>query len=279
MDETQTLQVDITGSDSGPPADMASHPTHIPTNTTKTSNLAHSPTRDTLPQTRLLGQSESSSSSSSAAALQADPQHGLTAYVALDICCHLGFIRNVDLASRGFYFVEIQLCVGREDGTVIAPVRCFSCPSTIASKVRETQLQPAPLLHMCNIHDDTKAFQCRSFMVRYKGEVHELNDGCSWKYIMPAYSLEAFGGTAPKATEILLLKFTLMFADVADGVAGDMDTTPHLFVPDDPQWVPVAEQVLGLQGAGSGVHEYFPVSYIYILIAYVMKIWDVDPIR
>lgn len=203
----------------------------------------------------------------------AESLNGLTAAVSVDICCHLGFIRNVDLASRGFYFVEVELRSGREDGPIIPPVRCFSCPSTIASKVRDTHLRPAPLLHMCNIHDERKVFQCRSFMIRYKGEVHELNDGCYWKYLIHNYPLETFGGTAPKATETLILKFRLMFADVAEDVDGDMDSDPGLFVPDDPQWTILAEQVLGLQCVGSGMHEYFPVSKCVLTWCCILRVF------
>jgi hypothetical protein len=103
-------------------------------------------------------------------------ENDCTACVTFDVCCQFGFIRNVDLCSRGFYYIQVNLSVGPlpiPSPTValpilIAPVRCFSCPTSLATKVRDTQLPPAPLLHMCNIQDLEKTFQCRSFMIRYK---------------------------------------------------------------------------------------------------------------
>jgi hypothetical protein len=89
--------------------------------------------------------------------------------------------------------------------------------------------------------------------------VHELNDGCFWKIIVPNYNLGSFGGTAPKSNSVFIFKFQLMFADVAEDVASDMDTHPDLFVPENPIWTVVGEQSLMLQCAGSGVQEYYPV--------------------
>lgn len=52
-----------------------------------------------------------------------------------DIVVHLGFLRNIDLLSKGVYAVQIKLYYGL-DGNLIAPVGMFSSPSTICSSVQ-----------------------------------------------------------------------------------------------------------------------------------------------
>lgn len=192
----------------------------------------------------------------------------IAASLSFDVFCHFGYIQNIDLCSRGFYFIQVQLCIGSEVGSAVVPVRCFSAPSSLRSHVRGSPLPPAPLLNACNVDEPQKLFQTRSFMIRYIGEVHELNDCCFWKIVLNRNDLKSSGGTVPRLDDILVFKFQLMYADVAEEVDGDMDKNPELFVPDEPEWRVVSEQVLGLQGAASGVHEYFPVSPSFVDIVY-----------
>ena len=180
--------------------------------------------------------------------------------LSIDVACHLGKVRNIDLMSRGFYYVEISLAYCDQPRSLISPIRCFSAPSTLVSCVRDICLQPAPLLNMCNVQDKERIFQSRSFMIRYKDECHELNDGCFWRFVVPRFDLDAMGGTAPRFAEPLLLTFKLMYAELLDEVDDNIDTSPEKFVPDMPEWSIAASQSICIQCPDSSTHEFFPVS-------------------
>lgn len=50
------------------------------------------------------------------------------------------------------------------------------------------QLPTAPITNKCDINTDDSddlAFSCRSFVIRYRGELHELNDAVHWRLTVP----------------------------------------------------------------------------------------------
>lgn len=68
----------------------------------------------------------------------------MEATIDFDIVCHLGFIKSLDMRECGFYFIEMTLDYvtnsQRNDEITktitIAPIGCFSAPSTLNSNVR-----------------------------------------------------------------------------------------------------------------------------------------------
>lgn len=69
----------------------------------------------------------------------------MEATIDFDIVCHLGFFKSLDMRERGFYFIEMTLdyitnseSSISESSLTIAPIGCFSAPSTLNSNVRST---------------------------------------------------------------------------------------------------------------------------------------------
>ena len=52
-----------------------------------------------------------------------------------DIVAHLGYVKNVDLLTKGIYMMQIQLFYGM-NGRRVAPVGMFSSPSSLRSEVQ-----------------------------------------------------------------------------------------------------------------------------------------------
>ena len=64
-----------------------------------------------------------------------DAQPKIVANLDFDIVAHLGYVKNVDLLTKGIYMVQIKLYYGL-NGTTVAPVGMFSSPSTLRSEVQ-----------------------------------------------------------------------------------------------------------------------------------------------
>ena len=70
----------------------------------------------------------------------------LEAELDLDIVTHLGYVKNIDLAQKGIYSIQISLFYGNEiskhvsknyksEGVRIAPIGLFSAPTSLDSYV------------------------------------------------------------------------------------------------------------------------------------------------
>lgn len=64
-----------------------------------------------------------------------DAQPKIRADLDFDIVAHLGYVKNVDLLTKGIYMVQIKLFYGM-NGKSVAPVGMFSSPSTLKSEVQ-----------------------------------------------------------------------------------------------------------------------------------------------
>ena len=64
-----------------------------------------------------------------------DAQPKIVANLDFDFVAHLGYVKNVDLLTKGIYMVQIKLFYGL-NGTTVAPVGMFSSPSTLRSEVQ-----------------------------------------------------------------------------------------------------------------------------------------------
>lgn len=179
--------------------------------------------------------------------------------IDLDICCHLGFIKSIDILDRGFYYIEISLNYG-SSSLPIAPVGCFSAASTLTSKVRQIEINESILLNVCHTNEAVNTFETRSFLVRYKDEVHELNEGCHWRLTLTNVDLTKQCDRndttiLPHCIEDLSIKFVLYRSHaVSHESSRDIEVTCI-----DPEWEVVSDQQLIIQSASSGLHEYYPV--------------------
>ena len=144
------------------------------------------------------------------------------------------------------------------------------------------KINPSVLLNIGHVEDAERTFQSRSFLIRYKDELHELNDGCHWRLTLnkvlivdnktqpPSYSLANLHD--------LCLKFKLYvspYYEIENQIDDELPSSspssssksnsPN----EEPTWTVVAEQTLQIQNIINGVHEYFPVCcrccYLYIL--------------
>jgi hypothetical protein len=101
-----------------------------------------------------------------------------TANIDLDILCHLGFVKNIDLSNRGIFYIQVSLIYGEKpgvEGLKISPVGLFSAPSTLDSHINGASIasnnQDISYFEPCQI-DENKSFHTRSFIVRYRHEIH-----------------------------------------------------------------------------------------------------------
>ena len=118
-------------------------------------------------------------------------------------------------------------------------------------------------MNMCQVDDESKTFRCRSFLIRYRDEIHELNDGCHWRLTVPAVNVLNLTGRQPTCTNHLVFKFKLVCYDLgADASAQALASLDS----DEMEWKVVGEQTLQIQNATSGWHEYFPVMHYFSVI-------------
>ena len=197
----------------------------------------------------------------------------MEASIDIDLCCHLGFIKSIDMLDRGFYYIEISLLYSNNI-VPIAPVGCFSAASTLTSKVKNFEIKESILLNNCHISETSNTFETRSFLIRYKDEIHELNDGCHWRLTLSKINLQKLyqnstntyiqDNTLPHCSDDLSLKFRLLRSkSVSFESANDLEVICR-----DPEWEFVAQQTIDIQYASSGLHEYYPVSLIIIIFMY-----------
>lgn len=87
--------------------------------------------------------------------------------------------------------------------------------------------------------------------------MHELNDGCRWRFTIPDVDIEEFNGHAPVCTSDIFINFKLVCCDLSedcsDEVLGQLSY-------DDIEWKVLTEQSLCIHHVTSDWHEYFPVS-------------------
>lgn len=187
--------------------------------------------------------------------------------------------------------MRLSLLYG-DDEQRVAPIGLFSAPSRLDSFVAEQRVPPPPFLNVCHIDNEDQTFRCRSFVIRYRDEKHELNDGVHWRLTIPQVDLMSWrGGTdllsngdndnkssnsypvshIPGLPGGLLFEDTLQIhcelfhAPLLDALPG----TNMLFdiaavIPRIPVFEVVSSQKITIQNYGwAGFHEYYPVCMLY----------------
>ena len=94
-----------------------------------------------------------------------------TVGLRVELCVHLGFIKNIDLWQQGVYCVQVTVLAGKRS-TVLAPVGIFSAPSRIDSYVGPQRIPALVPSGACHVNEVDKTFRSRAFVVRYKDEEH-----------------------------------------------------------------------------------------------------------
>lgn len=126
------------------------------------------------------------------------------------------------------------------------------------------------LINICHIEDETCSFQGHSFLIRYKDEIHELNDGCHWRVTLQHLKIthENSKMTLPDLGHFII-NFKLMKADIEI----DFDEASKFDFDHDSEvkWSVYSQQSIQLQDIVSGIHEYYPVS-ITLIMLYIINI-------
>jgi len=52
-------------------------------------------------------------------------------HVDIDLICHFGRLKNIDLSQRGIYFIQVKMFYGFNSSQSVYPVGVFSAPSTL----------------------------------------------------------------------------------------------------------------------------------------------------
>lgn len=129
--------------------------------------------------------------------------------VDFDIVAHFIALKNIDLMSRGVYFIQATLRYGYDKRHLVSPVGVFSAPSTHDSFVKTSRLDAPPLLHPCQVDESLHHFRSRTFVVRYSWEVYDLNDGVHWRLTVPGVNISQLSDvdhpiTSPEPVSILI---------------------------------------------------------------------------
>ena len=103
----------------------------------------------------------------------------------LDVVVHLHRFRNVDLFSRGIYMVRASIKCGNKQGI---PHGCWTQPSTLSTFVRDQEIPCAhtnTLPAACVVNESSE-FASRAFVIKYRGERLELNEGAQFQLLVEA---------------------------------------------------------------------------------------------
>lgn len=152
------------------------------------------------------------------------------------------------------------------------------------------QVPPPPFLNVCHIDNEDQTFRCRSFVIRYRDEKHELNDGVHWRLTIPQVDLMSWRGgvdllnrdksktgkAAPPQNvdgmpggllfeDTLQIHCELFHAPLMDAPPGtNMMFDIAAVIPRNPEFEVVSSQKIAIQNNGwSGFHEYFPVRLLF----------------
>jgi hypothetical protein len=144
----------------------------------------------------------------------------------------------------------------------ITPIGCFAAPSTFDARIGKTELSCPDPIQNAHVDESDKSFRSRTLVIRYRDEIHELNDGVHWRLTSTKAKLSALpDGSVPYYEHLLLFNMELMFAELLkDDSIDEMDEVEKLF-PTNPIFTSIASQTLCFQRFGSGIHEYYPASF------------------
>jgi len=119
-----------------------------------------------------------------------------------------------------------------------------------------------------------ESYTSRAFVIRYKDEVHQLNEAVHWRLTVPKVELldggvgveHAVDAAAPPfCHELLRIEYELYCCQLVtnnENSDQDMHRNVDAFLPPEPvEYERVARQTLCVQHAASGMHEYFPVRF------------------
>mmetsp|Transcript_10980 Transcript_10980/g.13784 ORF Transcript_10980/g.13784 Transcript_10980/m.13784 type:complete len:1061 (+) Transcript_10980:149-3331(+) len=132
-------------------------------------------------------------------------------YGTVDSIVHVHRFTNIDLTSRGIYYIRISIADAEDKKTLLKPSNFFSFPRSRHSYVKKVQVPsviPASELGEC--HTQEHFFGTRMFSVRYRNETMELNEACHFKFEKKAKCK----GDQISMAAALRVRFELMRSDI-----------------------------------------------------------------
>lgn len=128
----------------------------------------------------------------------------MEADIDFDVLVHLGRFHALDISRRGIFAIRVCLSIGDEinfgslhynfnelnhdnmnvdtsrgsrqhpssKSTFITPVGCFSAPTSFNAFINDYELDCPPPIYPSYVEDSDKSFRSRSFIIRYRDEVH-----------------------------------------------------------------------------------------------------------
>ena len=188
----------------------------------------------------------------------------MAAHGTLDVVVHFHRFRNVDLFSRGIYMIRVSVSTSKQVGI---PYACYSKPSTMSTFVRNQEIPAAhaSTLPAAQIVDDTSEFSTRAFVIKYRDERLDLNEGCQFQLLLES-SVDDRRLIFEKG-EAVVLKLDLLMAELekpqkttekkpATSVAAEKPSAAPLFTR-------IASQTLNIvcDPASQQLHAYYPVTF------------------
>eukprot|EP00603_Paraphysomonas_imperforata_P000427 CAMPEP_0114414520 /NCGR_PEP_ID=MMETSP0103-20121206/1431_1 /TAXON_ID=37642 ORGANISM="Paraphysomonas imperforata, Strain PA2" /NCGR_SAMPLE_ID=MMETSP0103 /ASSEMBLY_ACC=CAM_ASM_000201 /LENGTH=938 /DNA_ID=CAMNT_0001582665 /DNA_START=205 /DNA_END=3021 /DNA_ORIENTATION=+ len=134
------------------------------------------------------------------------------------------------------------------------------------SFVGDFEIPAAPAIDMCEIQNNGEEsyFCTRTFVIRYRDENHEINEGTHWRLTIPEFDLSLLDQDtqAISCPELLTLRFNLYQCDLHNVVpSSDLMKDLESHLPPEPQFKLFASEDIHMQQACSGFHQYFPVHF------------------
>lgn len=190
----------------------------------------------------------------------------------LDVVVHLHRFRNVDLFSRGIYMIRVSAESKSSQQTGI-PYSYYSKPSTQSTFVRNQEIPcgHAKTLPTAQIVNETSEFSTRAFVIKYRDERLELNEGVQFQLLIEAKA-EGGDGDARRLVfengEPINIKLELLMAELEkpseEGATSFRGSTVAQEKPSaTPTFARIASQTLCVvcDAASQQLHAYFPATF------------------
>ncbi|KAH8052262.1 carboxylic ester hydrolase [Aureococcus anophagefferens] len=136
----------------------------------------------------------------------------------LDVVVHFHRFRNVDLFSRGIYMIRVSTQT-KSSRQVGIPYSYYSKPSTLSTFVRNQEIpcSHAKSLPAAQIVNETSEFSTRAFVIKYRDERLELNEGVQFQLLIESRVEEAKDGSGRlvfENDEPITVKLDLLMAEL-----------------------------------------------------------------
>uniref|UniRef100_A0A7R9YFS5 DUF676 domain-containing protein n=2 Tax=Pinguiococcus pyrenoidosus TaxID=172671 RepID=A0A7R9YFS5_9STRA len=170
-------------------------------------------------------------------------------HIQVDLVAHVAKFTNLELYSRGLYFVKLSGNSHHNAG-VATPYATFAKPPTLDSFVGGDRVpyEAHEVLFSGELSGDGSSYVTRVIPIRYRDETVELNEGAHFQLTFPA----------DQADTDAELHVALFFCPFVKGV--ESRSLADL-IPPQPQFECVATQRLLIRQVARGLHAFYPVTF------------------